>query len=81
MKATKRQLAGILAQAKLDRMTSEQLQEFYYVTVREQYLHGTSDRELRDTAVQLGLMQDNDPLIIDGYRHDEEHSAGQPEER
>lgn len=67
MKATKRQLAGILAQAKLDRMTSEQLQEFYYVTVREQYLHGTSDLELRDTAVQLGLMQDNDPLIIDGY--------------
>lgn len=67
MKATKRQLAGILAGAKLDRMTSEQLQEFYYVTVREQYLHGTSDLELRDTAVQLGLMQDNEPLIIDGY--------------
>lgn len=67
MKATKRQLAGFLAQAKLDRMTNEQLQEFYYVTVREQYLHGTSDLELRDTAVQLGLMQDNDPLIIDGY--------------
>lgn len=67
MKATKRQLAGLLAQAQRDRMTSEQLQEFFYVTVREQYLHGTSDLELRDTAVRLGLVQDNEPLIIDGY--------------